>query len=107
MKKILIVASSYVHIRAFLIPHIKQLVSDGWMVDVASENDGIDIPYVNRQIDIPVKRSPFHPSNISAIKKLSRYIDDEQYDIINCHTPIGAMIARMASFKASSEMRIR
>lgn len=100
MKKILIVASSYVHIRAFLIPHIKQLVSDGWMVDVASENDGIDIPYVNRQIDIPVKRSPFHPSNISAIKKLSRYIDDEQYDIINCHTPIGAMIARMASFKA-------
>ena len=71
MKKILIVASSYVHIRAFLIPHIKQLVSDGWMVDVASENDGIDIPYVNRQIDIPVKRSPFHPSNISAIKKLS------------------------------------
>ena len=100
MKKILIVASSYVHIRAFLIPHIKQLVSDGWVVNVASENDGTIIPYAHAQIDIPVKRSPFHPSNLLAIQKLLRHLDKERYDIINCHTPIGAMIVRMASFKA-------
>lgn len=100
MKKILIVTSSYQFVRSFLIPHIDYMVRSGWIVDVASDNDGTSLPYVNKQIDIPVKRTPFHPSNIVAIKRLSQHLEREDYDIINCHTPIGAMIARLASCKA-------
>lgn len=100
MKKILIVTSSYQFVRSFLIPHIEYLVRNGWIVDVASDNDGKPIPHVRKQIDIPVKRTPFHRSNIVAIKQLAQHLDKEQYDIINCHTPIGAMIARLASCKA-------
>ena len=100
MKKILIVTSSYQFVRSFLIPHIEYWVRNGWIVDVASDDDGQSIPHVRRKIDIPVKRTPFHSSNITAIKQLSQHLDNEQYDIINCHTPIGAMIARLAAGKA-------
>ena len=89
MKKILIVTSSYQFVRSFLIPHIEYLVRNGWIVDVASDNDGGSIPHIRRQIDIPVKRTPFHHSNVAAIKQLKQHLDKEQYDIINCHTPIG------------------
>ncbi|MBO7317630.1 MAG: glycosyltransferase family 4 protein [Bacteroidales bacterium] len=100
MKKILVIASSYLHIRSFLIPHIEYWKRNGWVVDVASDDDGIAIPYADSKIDIPVKRTPFHPSNVVAIKRLARHLEREHYDIINCHTPIGAMIARLASRQA-------
>lgn len=100
MKKILIVTSSFQFVRTFLIPHIEYWVRNGWIVDVASDYDGIPIPQVNRLIDIPVKRTPLHTSNIIAIKRLAQHLESESYDIINCHTPIGAMIARCASHKA-------
>lgn len=102
MKKILIVTSSLQFVRTFLIPHIDHWVRNGWIVDVASHDDGVSIPHVNRLIDIPVKRTPIHASNIVAIKRLAQHLASERYDIINCHTPIGAMIARCASHKARS-----
>lgn len=97
MKKILIVASSYFFIRTFLIPHIRYWVENGWMVHVASENDGTTIPYAHRQIDIPIKRTPLHMSNLTAVCRLRQLMNEERYDIVNCHTPIGAMVARMAA----------
>ena len=100
MKKILIVTSSYSFVRSFLIPHIEYWKRNGWVVDVASDDDGSTIPYVDHQIDIPVKRTPFHSSNIVAIKRLASHLEQEHYDIINCHTPIGAMVARLAARKA-------
>ena len=100
MKKILIVASSYFFIRTFLIPHIRYWVENGWMVHVASENDGTTIPYAHRQIDIPIKRTPLHMSNLTAVCRLRQLMNEERYDIVNCHTPIGAMVARLAACKA-------
>lgn len=100
MKKILIVTSSYFFVRTFLIPHIKHMVECGWIVHVASENDGTTIPYVHRQIDIPIKRSPLHVGNYMAISQLRELINTEKYDIVNCHTPIGGMVARLAASQA-------
>lgn len=76
------------------------MVGNGWVVDVASKNDGTTIPYVNKQIDISIERSPFNINNFRAIKSLEHYINNEQYDIVNCHTPIGAMVARLAAHRA-------
>ena len=97
MRKILIVTSSYIFIRGFLIPHIKHLTENGWEVHVASKNDGTTIPYVHKQIDIPIQRSPFRVGNLIAVNQLKKVIKEERYDIVHCHTPIGAMVARLAA----------
>ncbi len=97
MKKILIVTSSYFFIRTFLIPHIRHWVGKEWIVHVASANDGTTVPYVHRQIDIPIERTPWHVGNWKAVCSLQKLIDEERYDIVNCHTPIGAMVARLAA----------
>lgn len=96
MKKILIVTSTYYFIRAFLIPHIRHLTQSGYIVHVASAPDNSIIPYVRKQIDIPVERTPFSHNNLKAIKILSDQILLEKYDLLHCHTPMGAYVARMA-----------
>lgn len=85
-------------------PHIKHLVERGWIVHVSSANDGKDISFVHRKIDIPIRRSPFRMDNIKAIKLLKSVIEEEHYDIVHCHTPIGAMVARLAADKARRTM---
>lgn len=104
MKKILIVTSSYYFVRVFLQAHIKHLSENGWCVHVASEDDGEPIPYVHRQIDIPIKRSPFKIDNIKAVNRLRKHINSEKYDIVHCHTPLGAMVARLAAREARKKI---
>lgn len=104
MKKILIVTSSYYFMRTFLIPHIQYLRSKGWEVHVASDNDGDDVPYAHCKIDIPIRRSPFSLDNIKAIKMLKQHIDTERYNIVHCHTPLGAMVARLAAQEARKKL---
>lgn len=100
MKRILIVASSCFFIRCFLLPHIEWLSQNGWIVDIASDSDNGDaIPNINKHIILPIKRTPIHIDNLRSIEILQQYIDRTHYDIINCHTPIGAMVARMAARK--------
>ncbi len=98
--KILFVTSSYYFIRAFLIPHIKMLVEKGWAVHIASASDGMAVPYVEREINIPIQRTPFDKKNIEAVAILKEEIEREKYDIVHCHTPIGAFVARLAAQKA-------
>ncbi len=107
MKKILIVTSTYYFIRAFLIPHIKHLVESGYIVHVASAPDGSVVPYAHKQIDIPVERTPFHGNNLKAIKILSDLILAERYDLLHCHTPMGAYVSRMAVRKTRKAIDIK
>ena len=100
MKSILIVTSSDYFVRVFLIPYIKALVDEGWLVHVASAYDGEDIPYIHQHVDIPVERTPFSLKNWKAIKMLSRQIESFRYDIVHCHTPVGAYIGRLAARRA-------
>lgn len=99
-KKILIVASSYHFIRTFLEPHIKHLSDNGWTVHVSSDDDMSGIRHADDYVNIPIRRSPFHVDNLKAVEVLQERIVQEQYDVVHCHTPIGAMVARLAAKKA-------
>lgn len=46
---------------------------------------------------VPILRSPFHTENIAAYYKLKKIINTEDFDIIHCHTPVGAMLTRLAA----------
>lgn len=89
----------------FHIPYLQMFQSMGWETAVASRNDYENpedcvIPYCDHFYDIPFERIPWKTGNISAYRQLKQLIDNGNYDIIHCHTPVGAMIARLAALDA-------
>lgn len=103
MKKVLFVATVVKnHIMEFHIPYLKMFKEAGWEIAVAAWNDyenprDCQIPYCDTYYDIPFERSPFKPGNLEAYRKLKKIIDVGHYDIIHCHTPVGAALTRLAA----------
>ena len=105
-KKVLFVATVVkTHMMQFHIPYLKMFKEMGWETAVASRNDyenpaDCQIPYCDTYYDIPFERMPWKLRNIRSYKMLKKIIDEGNYDIIHCHTPVGAMIARLAALSA-------
>ena len=99
MKKALYVATIDAHIRAFHLPYLKLLHDNGYEVHVATNGDE-EFPNCDKKHQICIERSPFKLNNLKAIKELKKIIDEEKFDIIHCHTPMGAVVARLAAKKA-------
>ena len=105
-KKVLFVATVVkTHMMQFHIPYLKMFQEMGWETAVASRNDyenpeDCRIPYCDTYYDIPFERLPWKPGNIYSYRMLKKIIDEGNYDIIHCHTPVGAMIARLAALSA-------
>lgn len=107
MKKKVLFAATVVktHIMEFHIPYLKMFQELGWETAVAARNDYENpsdcvIPHCDAYYDIPFERLPWKAGNIAAYRQLKQLIDRENYDIIHCHTPMGAMIARLAAMDA-------
>ncbi len=99
MKKILFVANvAKEHILKFHVPTIKHFKDNGWQVDVACSGED-DVPFCDRQFRTSWKRSPFTPKTFRGIRELKKILNEEHYDIVYCHTPVGGLAARMASKK--------
>lgn len=96
--KILYVATVDMHIKAFHIPYLKVLHDKGNEVHVIT-NGTEKIPYCDKKYTISIKRSPYNFENIKAIKELKKILEEEKYDIIHCHTPMGAVVTRLAAKK--------
>ena len=105
-KKVLFVATVVkTHIMQFHIPYLKLFQQAGWETAVASRNDYENpedcvIPFCDTYYNIPFERMPWKPKNLTAYRMLKEIIDREHYDIIHCHTPVGALIARLAALDA-------
>jgi len=89
----------------FHLPFLKMFQEHGWQTAVAARNDydnpaDCQIPFCDDYYDIPFERNPFKAGNITAYKKLKKIIDTGHYDIIHCHTPVGAALARLAAREA-------
>ena len=104
-KKVLFVATVVkTHINVFHLPYLQWFQEQGYETHVAAKNDFGDeeciIPYCDVHYDIPFERSPISKNNIKSYKTLKKIIDDNKYDIIHCHTPVGAMLTRLAAIGA-------
>lgn len=106
MKKVLFVATVVkTHIMEFHIPYLKMFKEMGWETAVAARNDYENpadcvIPYCDTYYNIPFERNPLKPGNLKAYQRLKKVIDEGEYDIIHCHTPVGAMLTRLAAKQA-------
>ena len=68
---------------------------------MAASNDtgkeDVVIPYCNEYVEIDFKRNPLHPGNFKAYRNLKKLIQDNEFDIIHCHTPVGGLLGRFAA----------
>lgn len=105
-RKVLLVATVVkIHVNVFHVPCLKMLQEQGWETWVCSRNDYDNpdecvIPHCDHYIDIPFERNPLKPVNIKAYRMLRQIIEKERFDLIYCHTPVGAMLARLAGISA-------
>lgn len=96
MKRVLFVATTASHIRAFHIPFINLLSEKGYKVEVACYPD-VSVSDVQPIWGIPFSRSPYSRRNIHAFHKIKRLLWERSYDLIHVHTPVAAFLTRVAA----------
>lgn len=100
--KILYCATVRSHIGQFHVPVINALKAAGHEVhaayhDNSADKPGLDLSMLDKVFEVPFERSPYSPQNRMAYKILKKIIDEGNYDIIHCHTPVGGVITRLAA----------
>lgn len=103
--KILFVATVRSHIGQFHMPFIHWLTEQGHEVhaafrDNSADKQGLDLSVIHQTFEIPFERSPLKLNNLKAYFALKKVIDRGNYDVIHCHTPMGAVITRLAAENA-------
>lgn len=71
----------------------------GWEVHVAA-NGNRGLPYVDEKYNILIQRSPLKLTNVKAYYQLKSIIEENKYELIHCHTPMGGVLARLAALEA-------
>lgn len=99
LKKVLFVATVAGHFKVFHLPYMQWFKEQGWDVHIVTGNE-MELPFCDKKYKIPITRSPYRFSNIIALKRLEKIINNEKYDIVHCHTPMGGVIGRLAARKA-------
>ena len=84
---------------------IKLLISEGHMIDIATNERNSKVPACYHEWgckvhQIDTSRSPLNKGNVKAIRQLKFLVEQEKYDIVHCHTPVAAMCTRLACRKA-------
>ncbi|MED4209292.1 glycosyltransferase family 4 protein [Priestia megaterium] len=100
--KVLFCATVDFHFQAFHLPYMKWFKEQGWEVHVAASGN-MKLPYVDQKYNISIQRSPFHMGNMKAYRELKTVINENKYNIIHCHTPMGGVLARLAARKARKQ----
>lgn len=103
--KILLTATVQSHICQFHKPLVEMLHKHNCEVHVAARNNlaeknGLKLDFAEKVFDVTFSRSPKSKDNIKAYKQLKKIIDEGQYDIVHCNTPMGGIVTRLAARKA-------
>lgn len=102
-KKVLFVATVVkMHINVFHIPMLKWFHDQGWETHVCAKNDFAEgeiceIPYCDHFHETDFARFPLKIQNIKAYRSMKKLMEKEEFDIVYCHTPVGAAVARLAA----------
>ncbi len=92
------------HVLVFHLPYMRWFQQQGYEVHLCCRNDtgeeNVTVPYCDRYFDLPFERSPFSGNNLKVYRQLKAIIDENEYTIVHCHTPVGGMLGRLCSRKA-------
>ena len=98
MKKVLFDATAVSHIKRFHTTYLKMFKENGYEVHVAC-NGNEKIEYCDKHFNLPFERFPFKSNNIKVYRELKKIINENEYEIIHCHTPVGGVLTRIAAKK--------
>lgn len=111
MKKLLIITTVPVTLKAFLLPYADHFRNLGWQVDCLSKGASRDttcLAHFGNCFDIDWSRNPIAPSNMTKCPEQVRAIvEQEDYDIVHVHTPVAAFVTRFALRKLRKEIGTR
>ncbi|MDT2805869.1 glycosyltransferase family 4 protein [Vagococcus lutrae] len=102
-KRVLFIATVDRHIEAFHLPLIKLLAEQGYKVDVAS-NGNLEFPFVQQKFNVPFTRNPLTLSNVKSYNIIKKIMGTYNYDIVHCHTPVGATVGRLAAKRSNAKI---
>ncbi len=90
-------------LKHFLLPLIDGMQSHGWEVTAVC-SDGPEIPGLRARgyaVDtIPIARSLNVFKHAVSVARLAFYFRQQRFDILHVHTPVAALVARLAAFLA-------
>lgn len=96
MKKVLFTATIDGHITQFHMNYIRWFQSKGYEVHVASNGSEV-MQGVDKKYNIPFSRQPVKVESWEAYRALKKIVHDNDYEIVHCHTPMGAVLTRLAT----------
>jgi glycosyltransferase EpsD len=97
-KRILIVATSDIHLQVFHLPYFAMLKAKGYELHAAVEVRGnAQVEGIDQLFDLPFKRTLFTTKLFTAYRKLKQIIKEGNYELVHCHTPIPAALTRLAA----------
>lgn len=94
MPKVLICASTSVHIKNFHLPYLEFFKRQGFETHVAVP-DGASMEHADLVYSIPVTKSFFSISNLKAALTLRKIIRENRYEIILTHTALAGAVCRL------------
>lgn len=95
-RKLLFVASSYIHLLNFHLPYLHALQEEGWEIHAGCASPKADIPWTARTLHIPFEKKMSSPSNFRAAAQIRRLVREEGYELIIVHTSLAAFFTRFA-----------
>ena len=96
MKKLLMTASTWSHIRNFHLPYLREFQRLGWETHVGCRGIPTDTPYIDEVIELPFEKRMRSRENLRVTRLLSGKIGTEGYDLIITHTSLAAFFTRLA-----------
>lgn len=114
MKRALLITTVSGFIPQFEETNVRTLQNLGYEVHYASNFHNVFYGKSNDKLEslnmtchqIDFERSPYHIfSNIRAYRQLKKLTEEERFNLVHCHTPMGGALGRMA-FKACNGCRI-
>ena len=103
MKKILITSTDLMMIQ-FLVPHVQNLINNGYQVDIACSivKNRIEeikkiLPKCGNIYTVELNRSPLKLSNLKGLKQLKKIIEKGGYDFIWTNEPVMGVMTRLAA----------
>ena len=95
-RKLLFIASSYIHILNFHLPYLKALREQGWEVHVGCAKPEKDVPGADKTLSLPFEKKMSSPSNFRAAAQIRRLVRREDYTLVITHTSLAAFFTRLA-----------
>lgn len=95
-KKLLMTASTFSHIYNFHLPYIREFKELGWEVHIACGGVYREIPYADKQIQLPFEKRYLSMANFKAYALLRQLLRENNYRLVITHTALASFFTRFA-----------